>query len=1141
MSEESNSGAAVIDRKFMDLYSRQIGTYGMDTMVKLISLKVLVLGCRGVGAEAVKNITLAGVHTVSIYDPAKATACDMGANFCITDANVGQGKTRGELTASLAEQLNPNTRVANIAALTDDVIKAHDVVIVTSGYANLSENELTRINAVCRARDPIASFIVCLDGGIVGSLFVDHGPKFVTRDPDGRQALQKSITEVVTREDKKGRKYTRLRLATPEGMQPGALRDTTQLTFSEVKGLCKPDGTSVNDAGVFDGVVGLADPPNTVRIYPSLEERGFTTPYVRGGFIHEAKEVIARDFRTFAECLAMPPPVIITNSMMDGTAESNVHLFVHALLRHGNSTNGALPAANDAAATDAICAVAEKINAAGKEAAATFVPPAVAESPYDPESEMPSPMPPPPPPSPFVCENMDADLIKNAARLVGAQLQPMCAVLGAIVAQEVVKVTGKFTPVYQFLHMHCGALLPETAPADAAPKKDRYDDLRAIFGDAFVQKLNNLNMFMVGCGALGCENIKNFALNGIACGPKGRLIVTDNDRIEVSNLNRQFLFRDDNIGQPKSVAAAKRAQTMNSAMKIEAMQELVGDTTEHIFTDDFWEALDVVTNALDNMKARLYVDAKCILHEKVLVEAGTMGTGGNVDIIVPHKTTSYAEGGDADQTGGIPMCTLRNFPYIFDHCIEWARAQFDDVFVSPMMTAQLLRENPDAFKNKMIKDVDCAENEGQKQSFIAKNAKTLRGIQEVLELLTKPSVTMEDCVELAWRAFHNQFRDKIASLIKCFPADAKKSNGEPFWSGHRKFPTALDADMDKYPDVLEFLIAASNLYACMLGVHGEKHPPVQNDPNARWMAQYRDPAWLKGVVAKLGVPDVVISAVDDLDEETAASSSAAKDAANDNAKAEAAYRAQLDGVVAAAASINPKAAPLDFEKDDDDNFHIDFVAAASNLRALNYDIATKTRMDVKLVAGKIIPAIATTTAAVTGFALIELFKVLQDKDVSLLLNGMIDLGSNIYTMFDRDPPKKVKTRVEKTYYPEQDYTEERNVVAFPNPHTNYDKVRVKVTPSTTVADFCDALQAQTESGEGGPYEVVGLGAGTGLLWNGIPSHKNYKRPLLECIGELVSDVDAFRKKKLYSGVAVNMENADGDEVVLATVVLDITA
>jgi len=53
---------------------------------------------------------------------------------------------------------------------------------------------------------------------------------------------------------------------------------------------------------------------------------------------------------------------------------------------------------------------------------------------------------------------------------------------------------------------------------------------------------------MIGSGALGCELMKGFALMGVGCGPNGHVLVTDNDEIALSNLNRQFLFRLPDVG-----------------------------------------------------------------------------------------------------------------------------------------------------------------------------------------------------------------------------------------------------------------------------------------------------------------------------------------------------------------------------------------------------------------------------------------------------------------------------------------------------------------------------------------------------------------------------------------------------------------
>jgi molybdopterin/thiamine biosynthesis adenylyltransferase len=74
-----------------------------------------------------------------------------------------------------------------------------------------------------------------------------------------------------------------------------------------------------------------------------------------------------------------------------------------------------------------------------------------------------------------------------------------------------------------------------------------------------INKIHNTKLFMVGAGAIGCELLKNFAMIGLGSGEKGQIVITDPDVIEVSNLNRQFLFREKHLRKPKSSTAAAAA------------------------------------------------------------------------------------------------------------------------------------------------------------------------------------------------------------------------------------------------------------------------------------------------------------------------------------------------------------------------------------------------------------------------------------------------------------------------------------------------------------------------------------------------------------------------------------------------------
>jgi len=101
-----------------------------------------------------------------------------------------------------------------------------------------------------------------------------------------------------------------------------------------------------------------------------------------------------------------------------------------------------------------------------------------------------------------------------------------------------------------------------------------------------------------------------------------------------------------------------------------------------------------------------------------------------------------------------------------------------------------------------------------------------------------------------------------------------------------------------------------------------------------------------------------------------------------------------------------KLEPADFEKDDDTNFHIDYITACSNTRAWNYEINAATRHKCKMIAGKIIPAVATTTAMVTGLVEIEILKYILGLEKNKFLCANANLGLGQLRLFEPVAPKK---------------------------------------------------------------------------------------------------------------------------------------
>jgi len=185
----------------------------------------------------------------------------------------------------------------------------------------------------------------------------------------------------------------------------------------------------------------------------------------------------------------------------------------------------------------------------------------------------------------------------------------------------------------------------------------------------FIRK--TCKVLVIGAGGLGCEILQNLALLGFA-----DIHVIDMDTIDISNLNRQFLFRETDIGQPKAEVAAKFIMQRVPQVKVTPHYCKIQDKD-----DAFYMMFNLVICGLDSVQARRWINATMVNlvdpenpeSLKPLIDGGTEGFKGQSRVILPTITSCYECSLDMLTPQTVyPMCTIANTPRLPEHCIEWA-------------------------------------------------------------------------------------------------------------------------------------------------------------------------------------------------------------------------------------------------------------------------------------------------------------------------------------------------------------------------------------------------------------------------------------------------------------------------------------
>jgi len=835
-----------------------------------------------------KNVILAGVKAVTLHDPQPATARDAGANFYISPADAGT--PRAHACRDRLAELNPAVAVTVAdGELTEALIAAHGVVVVSEA----STADAIRVDAAARAAG--AAFIRADVRGVFGAAFCDFGDAFVVDDVDG-EPPRTGIVAAVTPLAESG--ATLVTCVDDERLE---FEDGDMVSFSEMVGCGE----------LVSGGPWRAKNCRPTSFEVEVDSSAFA-PHVRGGHATQIKQPKTLAFRPLEAAAASPGEFLVSDfSKLDRPPV--LHLAFAALDAFAVET-GRLPSPWDAGDAGRLVGIARGLNESAAAGARVEL------------------------------DDAAAALISSLAHTAAAELSPMASIFGGVVGQEVVKAaSGKFHPLHQFFYFDATETLPPTRPADIGPRADRYDAQAAVFGVDFGARLAALRVFLVGAGALGCEFLKAFALMGVGTGAGGgRVTVTDDDTIEKSNLSRQFLFRDRDIGAPKSTAAAAAAAAINPDLALIALQERVSPATEGVFGDAFWGGTNLVVNALDNVTARLYVDARCVHHGVPLLESGTLGAKCNTQCVLPGVTENYGASRDPPEKQA-PMCTLHSFPHTVDHCLTYARSEFEGLLEKAPAEANAFLQDRAAFAAAARRAGDAAAREQ---------------LLAVTAALGPDAVsTWPACVAWARFKFQDLFHDRVAQLTHTFPEDAVTSTGARFWSPPKRFPTPLVFDAAD-PAHASLIQAAAILKARVYGV------AVPADAA-------RAAAVAAAAAAAVSVPPFVPKAgvkIETDPKATAAAAGVGDEGVDD-------LIAALEAAADAAPTKRPPLTPIAFEKDDDTNFHMQFVAGVANMRARNYGIGEVDALQAKLIAGKIVPAIATATALATGLVCLELYKV----------------------------------------------------------------------------------------------------------------------------------------------------------------------
>ncbi|EUD67644.1 hypothetical protein C922_01829 [Plasmodium inui San Antonio 1] len=781
-------------------YSRQIYTHGYEEEKKIRKSKILVIGLNGVSSEICKNLILCGVKEIGIYDNDILSVDDVDSLFFCEEKFIDKEKKSIACVQNMCK-LSDNCKIEVVTDV-ENAMQHYDVVV----SVNQSDQFNIKLSNLCRrgsVKEEKKKFICVNTVGLFGRIFVDFGQFAYSNSNSNGESYDISKVELAGDDQFVLHclpNYRDIQMSEKDVLILRVQNGNQQVVNipCEITDVCKGSNKIrviiLKKKNALDTLVGYVLP---LRVVDYLEKKSH---HLGIHLFEKLTKMLQR--RSGNQCVQ---EIVLKNpprNMSVKKVPEQIRLNYQSLEEYLNGVRGKLDRGRSSAlwsllmrlfnrrkggdqvSDEELCFLCYEEMIKKKKGKKIFTPEEIQAFQNWCKRRK---------------KNMNVEVVNQFCSAAHIELSPFSAFFGSLVTQEILKgLTRKFKPIYQTFFFDKRDLFPFAKITHKY--HGRYLHQLNFFGPQFQKFLNDLNVLLIGSGALGCEFLKLLALMGVSSrrglSPGGRIQVVDYDLIEESNLSRQFLFSAKDVGKLKCQVAAENVKKLNPNLNCGFLKMKVDESIlrnrglllnwffspsrsndqkgTHIRNSTNWGGTNekekieerspdrrstspiVCILCLDNFQTRAVCDTFCVMNSIPVVEAGIEGLKGSSQIVIPFSSETYTSNsidGQADQDAN-NSCTITSFPKHPKHVIQFAKSVYNHYFTDNVIKINNFLNDPVSFIGHL-----CTYD----------NVRNLLHFFKLTKMYFNPNV--HENVELLW---NNTFVRNITHLLKKNEAELEK-------------------------------------------------------------------------------------------------------------------------------------------------------------------------------------------------------------------------------------------------------------------------------------------------------------------------------------------------------------------------------